>query len=658
MKRSILPPLGRTGLRRLAAPALAAAVIVGTYGGARLPTTSAAERAAAASRFAFTRLALPDVEGASRQTIRQVNPRLAPIAGWVSSVGASIALNDLDGDGLPNDVCLVDPRTNTVMVAPAPGTPPRYPAFTLPLGDLVGYDSTMAPTGCLPGDFNEDGLMDLLVTFWGRPPVVFLRLPDTPMGATGYVAREVVPGGQRWYTDSATLADLDGDGHLDLVIGNYFEDGSRILDSAASGDASMQTSMSRAFNGGGPHFLLWQSAAAGPQPDIRYTLVDPASAGLDHDAAHGWTLAVGAADLDDDMLPEVYVANDFGPDRLLRNRSTPGHLQFTLLQGEPNFWTPASQVLGHDSFKGMGVEFADLDGRGLLDILVSNISESYALEETNLAFMNTGQRDRLDQGVAPFVNRSEALGLARSGWGWDIKAADFDNSGALQVVQATGFLRGSTGRWPELHELAMGNPELLAAPTDWPRFQAGDDLSGHDRNPFYVRMSDGRFSDIGAELNLAEPQVSRGIAIADVDGRGVLDFAVANQWGQSSFYYNDCPACGAFLGLHLLLPLQPSAAGTITRPGHPGVDTPGRPAVGATARLWLPDGRQVTAQVDGGNGHSGRRSNDLHFGLGSVEMTTPLRVDLRWRDPSGAVQSETLRLRPGWHTVLLGWPAH
>jgi hypothetical protein len=60
------------------------------------------------------------------------------------------------------------------------------------------------------------------------------------------------------------------------------------------------------------------------------------------------------------------------------------------------------------------------------------------------------------------------------------------------------------------------------------------------------------------------------------------------------------------------------------------------------------------AQVDGGNGHSGKRSPDLHFGLGHVPSDTQVQVDLEWRDPKGQVYQETLYLPTGWHTVLLG----
>jgi hypothetical protein len=59
------------------------------------------------------------------------------------------------------------------------------------------------------------------------------------------------------------------------------------------------------------------------------------------------------------------------------------------------------------------------------------------------------------------------------------------------------------------------------------------------------------------------------------------------------------------------------------------------------------------AQVDGGNGHSGRRSPDIHFGLGGVEKTTLLPVEIQWRNKGGKVQQRTLQLVPGWHSIQL-----
>jgi hypothetical protein len=81
-----------------------------------------------------------------------------------------------------------------------------------------------------------------------------------------------------------------------------------------------------------------------------------------------------------------------------------------------------------------------------------------------------------------------------------------------------------------------------------------------------------------------------------------------------------------------------------------------RPAVGAQATVWLPGGRRLVGQVDGGSGHSGKRAPELHFGLGRTGAGTPLRVDFRWRDGAGRVRAETIRLAPGRHTILLGGP--
>ena len=82
----------------------------------------------------------------------------------------------------------------------------------------------------------------------------------------------------------------------------------------------------------------------------------------------------------------------------------------------------------------------------------------------------------------------------------------------------------------------------------------------------------------------------------------------------------------------------------------------GRPAISAQASITLPDGRKLVGQVDGGSGHSGRRSQDIHLGLGKLESKNPLDVALKWRDAHGQFQQTTLKLTPGWHTVVLGNP--
>jgi len=649
--------------RRNIARVVAVGVLIGFYLLAQLPSLSTAERNNLATKFRFKRSSLYAVPGSSYRSHRTVNPSLKRIESWISATGASVALNDLDGDGLPNDICDVDPRTDQVTVAPAPGTPLRYEPFALDAGRLFD-GATMAPMGCLPGDVNEDGLMDIVVTYWGRTPIAFLaRKSDKgkqSLSNNSYKPVEIVGGGQRWFTGAATLADLDGDGHLDLVIGNYFKDGARILDAHDNTRQEMQHSMSRAFNGGRSRLLLWQSATAGSDPSVQFKEVQDyveGSPALKEEVTHGWTLAIGAADLDGDLLPELYFANDFGPDRLLHNRSRPGQLRFAVLEGTKTLTTPNSKVVGRDSFKGMGVDFADINGDGILDILVSNIAEPYALEESHFVFLSTGDVGQMKIGKAPYVDKSEELGLSRSGWGWEIKSADLNNDGTDEVLQATGFLAGEENRWPELQELATANDQLLSNPSTWPRFQPGDALSDKGHDPFFVRAGDGRFYDMAADLGLDQPQVSRAIAVADVNGDGLLDYAVANQWANSFFYLNESPQQGAFLGLRLRLPLDQKSNGPTKICGAgQGLNVPSRSAVGAAVTVRLPDGRHLVTQVDGGNGHSGKRSSDVHFGLGNIAPDAKLPVEINWRNATGEVRRQTIQLSPGWHTVILGQP--
>jgi enediyne biosynthesis protein E4 len=622
---------------------VALCLVVGLYGFARLPEATPAERSDLAARFAFTRAALPELPegtGPERRTIRPVHPSLRHIAAWISSVGAGVALHDIDGDGLPNDACTTDPRVDLVLVSPVPGTGERYPLFALDPAPLRFERATMAPMGCLPGDWNEDGRTDLLVYYWGRPPIAFLRLAGGPPTAAAWHPVDVAPASQRWYTNALTSADVDGDGHLDLIVGNYFPDGAAILDARAAGHEGLHSSMSRSQNGGTNRLLLWRRASAGARPAVEFADVPQA---FDPQTTSSWTLAVGAADLDGDLRPEIYFGNDFGNDRLLHNRSRPGRPHLVAVRGVKGLTDPTSKVLGRDSFKGMGVDFADLNGDGMLDLYVSNIAQNWALEESHFVWLSAGRPERLREGIAPYSEASEDLGLARSGWGWDARFADFDNDGVLEAMQAIGFIRGTRNRWPELHEIAMGNDGNLRHPAAWHRFAPGDDLSGHLHNPFFVRAADGRYYDVAAEVGIADSFVSRGLGLADVDGDGDLDFAVANQWDRSWFYRNDARRPGAALVLDLRLP---AGAGT-------------RPAVGATATVHFPDGSRRSAEVDGGSGHSGKRAPQLHFGLGATAPTAPtapttaLRVDLRWRDPGGRAHGATLRLTPGWHTLRL-----
>jgi hypothetical protein len=115
-----------------------ALALVGTlYFLSQLPTLSSAEADAIAARFRFEKLPFPEPAGFPHKTVRQVHPSLAHLSAYISALGAAVTLGDIDGDGLPNDLCYVDPRIDQVVIATAPGTPQdRYEPFVLKPGPL------------------------------------------------------------------------------------------------------------------------------------------------------------------------------------------------------------------------------------------------------------------------------------------------------------------------------------------------------------------------------------------------------------------------------------------------------------------------------------------------------------------------------------------
>ncbi|MFB9687525.1 FG-GAP repeat domain-containing protein [Amycolatopsis plumensis] len=646
-------------LRKQLAGIVALLLILGLFLVARLPSVSAAEQDSMASKFHFTpmTIALPAAE--KSQSIRTVNKQYKDIAAWISSVGAAIALNDISGSGKANDLCLVDTRSDQVVITPSPDSGPRYAPFALDPAPALPTWDYMAPMGCVPGDYNEDGRTDVLAYYWGRTPVLFLqKATAAKFDAAAFQPVELVAGNHRgpdgkyngpmWNTDSVTIGDFDGDGHVDIFIGNYFPD-SRVLDPNADGGITMNQSMSHALNSGAKYIYRWTGAASGANPSAQY--VD-ASQGIPEVARYGWTLASSATDIDGDSLPELYIANDFGHDRLLYNKSTPGHIELAEVTGVRGITDPKSKVLGNDSFKGMGVDFGDLNHDGLYDLFVSNITTSWGIEESNFQFMNTANntidlRKQLQDGVAPFDDVSGSQGTAWSGWGWDVKIQDFNNGGENQIAQATGFVKGQVNRWPNLQELATAHDGMLSNPLWWPNARAGDDIGGDHTLHFFVKSADGRYTDLAPQLGLAVPVPTRGIAVGDTDGDGLPEFAVARQWEAPIFYHNDSPNPGKYLQLKL----------TTDAPVAPGpLPAAGPPAIGAQATVTTADGKKYLGRVDGSSGEAGRRSFDVQIGLGH-NVSGPLDVHLQWRDRTGQLRTQNLKLEPGCHMYQLGTTA-
>ncbi|HUR27647.1 MAG TPA: VCBS repeat-containing protein, partial [Planctomycetota bacterium] len=230
----------------------------------------------------------------------RTDPRLAHIEPHVAGVGAAVACTDFDGDG------------NVDLYATSSAVGSRNGLFRN-LGDgrfedvaekvgLADVNSLQGVSmGSIWADADQDGDEDCFLYKYGRP-----QLFRNDRGS--FVDVTAAAGLDRWVNSNAAVwLDYDRDGLVDLYVGGYFRDDVDLF--ALADTRIMQESFQFAQNGG--HNFLFHN-----QGGLRFEDVTEAM-GAD---STRWTLAVASADFDRDGWPDLYVANDYGPEELLLNR--------------------------------------------------------------------------------------------------------------------------------------------------------------------------------------------------------------------------------------------------------------------------------------------------------------------------------------------------
>ncbi len=569
-------------------------------------------------------------------------PRLADdfanIMPWLSSVGAAAAAADFDNDGWVDLYVTNSGRgdANRLFRNRGDGT---FEDVAIRAGVGCGNPAG-ASMHAIWGDVDNDGDLDLYLAKWAAPNDLFLNNGDGTFASAAPQA-----GVDYWgYGNAATFLDFDRDGRLDILLGNYFAETIRDPTSGRMvrndlwhpvSTRVMHETFTHADNGG--HTLLYRNL--GPGPDGRPRFEDVAfAAGL---RFTGWTLAVGAADFNNDGWPDLYLANDFGPDEFYLNTgATENPPRFRLVidpRGHPG--------VGNDWWKGMNVDAADVNNDGYLDVYVTNIMEKrYKTDEGNMLWLNCA--DAECPGGRGFRNVAERAGVQDGGWGWGAKFADFNNDGLLDIYAVNGFVTGDPNRtyWFAIQEMVTQTRNNSADAADWP-VMGDKDLSGHERARLFVQIPrppgtasagaaarDPLFVDVAEPSGIVDLYNGRGIAVADFNHDGALDLYVANQGAPSCYYVNRTfdgagRAVPAFLRIRLVgRPDLPLAVGA--RRFASSAD-----AVGARAALYSTGGLQIR-EVQGGTGFASQSEHTLHFGI--ADPAALERLVVWW--PSGRSQ--------------------
>ena len=186
-------------------------------------------------------------------------------------------MNDLTGHGRADGMCIVDTRTNDVIVTYTPTAPAadRFTPFVLDPAPLPMDAGRWRRSAARRVTSTATAGWTCWSTYWGRTPVLFLAkagattVSQAAYQPAGAVAAAVASDGKyhgpQWNTNAVDVGDFDGDGHPDIIIGNYFPD-SGVLDPHGQNNVQMTNSLSSANNGGGAHVLRWTRRPPATEP--------------------------------------------------------------------------------------------------------------------------------------------------------------------------------------------------------------------------------------------------------------------------------------------------------------------------------------------------------------------------------------------------------
>ena len=472
--------------------------------------------------------------------------------------GSGVAAGDYDHDGLP-DLFLCHLQGKSALYRNRGGW--SFEEVTRPAGIEVAGQTCR---GAVFADVNGDGWLDLLISTLGQGVLCFFN-----DGAGKFTNGTQRAGTQtRYGSMTMALADVDGNGTLDLYVANYraedIRDRSRVGVQIVNGQMvlpPMYRDRLILIPGG-----LWEYG----EPDILYL-----NDGRGHFTAADWTngvfrttegeslaqvprdwgLTATFRDLNGDGFPDLYVCNDYWtPDRIWLN------------DGRGHFRAAAALAIRHTSENSMGVDFADINRDGHLDFLVLDmlsrdpfLRRRQVLAQTMMA-STPGEMDNrpqimrntlfLNRGDGTFAEIADYAGLPASDWSWQPVFIDVDLDGYEDLIIPAGHTR-------DVQDLDA-TLKIKSRQHSWPK-----DMEPQARQEQFTRemmqnvrlypplllpivafrnLGNCRFEEVTDRWGTSSQGVHQGIAWADFDGDGDLDFVVNNLNGVCGVYRNETAA--------------------------------------------------------------------------------------------------------------------
>ena len=415
-------------------------------------------------------------------------------------------------------------------------------------------------TGSVLADVDNDGDKDLLVN--GIQSGTRLFLND---GSGGFQLSEKSGLDPAGTTSSLALADIDGDGDLDLYVAHYIDQmhladpttrfeysrrGEQWVVTRINGESALKPKWKGRFrvsDTGRVRELpeadrLYLNNADGTFRDVSAEpifIVNGESRALA--SFREWGLAATFRDVNNDLLPDLYVCNDFAsPDR------------FWINQGNGTFELATHRNIRHTSRSSMGVDFTDLNGDGVTDfMLLDMLDPNRARRLVQLEKEIERPSRLLDWTYVPRFNRNVLMisqggqqwfdtafysGVAATAWSWNVRFLDADLDGDDDMLVTNGFAFDTM----DMDASLQIKSAQKSASKDARALYEMKKLQPSYKSPNMLFRNEGRlrFTDVGEEFGFAHDGITYGLGVADFDNDGDLDLVTNNLNESPSLYRN------------------------------------------------------------------------------------------------------------------------
>src|SRR5450631_3765481 len=409
---------------------------------------------------------------------------------YLETMGTGVAWLDYDQDGLMDLYFVQSAATD----AYKPSTPLRS-ALYHNNGDGTFTDVTEKAgvgaaghygQGVAVGDFDNDGFPDLYVTGYGSAILYHNNRDGT---FTDVTAKAGLADEGGWST-SAGWFDYDKDGWLDLLVTNYI-DWSPKNNLWCGERRPGYRSYCHPGNYKGQKTKLYHSNHDGTFTDVS----DKSGVGRPESKGMGVVLA----DFDNDGWPDIAIANDTWPNFLFLNNHDGTFKDVSLISG-----LAASEDGKYEA--GMGIDAADVDGDGFLDVYITHLDF-----ELNRLYHNNGDGTFNDATYTAGLGQKTVLlsGVAA-------KFLDYDNDGWEDILQTNGAMLDNVNLY---HSLVTYKEPLL--------------MFHNTGNGHFEKVSDA----LGADFS--RPVAGRGLATADFLNNGKMGIAIICRGESPEILRND-----------------------------------------------------------------------------------------------------------------------